>query len=132
MKHEYQRMIWYLCGLIMLHFIPWTTILKKSCQTPLRQAIKYILNFKKCHGYSERKLRDETLWCRDKTWMENSRYLKVVIGKGFFGVHESYVFGKLQVFSIVFLQHHIHGTNCVWYYFWFHSEDNTDFEIQYY
>jgi hypothetical protein len=39
---------------------------------------------------------------------------------------------KLPVFSIVFLQIHIHGTNCVWYYFWFHSEDNTDIEIQYY
>jgi hypothetical protein len=110
MKYAYQTMIWYLWGFIWLHFIPGTTFLKKSCQPSAQQAIKSILRFKEC---PESKLRDETLWCTDNTWMENSRYLKVVIGKGFVGVHESYVVGKLPVFNIVFLQLHIHGTTCV-------------------
>jgi hypothetical protein len=35
---------------------------------------------------------------------------------------------SIQFFS----QFHIHGTECVWYYFWFHSEDKIDIEIQYY
>jgi hypothetical protein len=62
--------------------------------------------------------------------MENDRYLmKVVIGRGLL---EYIKVGKLPASNIVLLQFHIHGTNSVLYYFWFHSVDNIDIKMKYY